>query len=42
MVFKFIRNVYVHNIVQIDETGALVLLLRIYRVLSMLRIGNLS
>ena len=42
MVFKFIRNVYAHNIVQIDETGALVLLLRIYRVLGMLRISNLS
>jgi hypothetical protein len=42
MVYKFIRNVYAHNIVQIDETGALVLLLRIYRVLSMLRNGNLT
>jgi len=42
MVFKFIRNVYAHNIVQIDETGALVLLLRIYKVLSMLRTGNLT
>lgn len=42
MVFKFIRNVYAHNIVQVDETGALVLLLRIYRVLSMLRTGNIT
>lgn len=42
MVFRFIRNEYAHNIVQIDETGALVLLLRIYRVLSKLRIGYLT
>ena len=42
MVFRFIRNEYAHNIVQIDEAGALVLLLRIYRVLSKLRIGYLT
>lgn len=42
MVFKFIRNLFAHNIVEVDQIGACVLLLRVYRVLNMLRRSDLT
>ena len=42
MVFKFIRNVFAHNILEVSQLDSAVLLLRIRRVISMLRNNDLT
>ena len=38
--FKMIRNDFMHNLADADETSALVALVRVARVRSMIRIGD--